>query len=319
MFHYNGDLCLPGCDLWLDARSPKPVGFVSHAHSDHIARHGHLLATPETLQLCQHRLGKRPGQALPYRVPMPFGDVQLTTFPAGHVLGSAMLLVETPKGSLLYTGDFRLKAARTCAPADVPQADILIMESTYGHPRYRFPDRKKVEADFLASVGTALAHGVTPIILVYSLGKAQEITRILTDAGVPVMVHDAIFKINQLYEELGVPLGNYVAWQPGQRNGHACLVPPTVPRRTLDRIRPRKTIQLSGWAMDHGATYRFGVDECFPFSDHADYDELFALLDRVNPRCVYCTHGPAKFVDRLKAAGWDARRLGTTIHQPMLF
>jgi Cft2 family RNA processing exonuclease len=231
-----------------------------------------------------------------------------------------MLLAESDAGSLLYTGDFRLKPARTCAPAEVPQADILIMESTYGHPRYRFPDRREVEADFLATVRQALDRGVTPIIFVYSLGKAQEATKLLTEARVPVMVHEQIAQVNRLYEELGVPLGEYASWDPNMIGRHAVLVPPAARHgKTLHRLRQRLTIQLTGWAMDRGSTYRMDVDRCFPFSDHADFDELFEVVRRVNPRRVYCTHGPVAFVKELQYAGWDARALGASFHQPMLF
>jgi putative mRNA 3-end processing factor len=317
MFHYDGNLCLDGCDLWLDARAAKPLGYASHAHSDHIGRHRHLLGTPETLRLCQHRLGKRSAQPLPYHQPTLFGDTQLTTYPAGHVLGSAMLLAESADGSLLYTGDFRLKPARTCVPAGVPEADVLIMESTYGHPRYRFPSRPGVEEDILGTVRQALDDGVTPFILVYTLGKAQEATRLLTSAGIPVMVHDSIFRVNQVYEELGVPLGSYANWDPYRLPGHACLMPPMARQgRSLQRVRPRITIQLTGWAVG-GAWLR--TDYSFPLSDHADYDELLDLVSRVNPRRVYCTHGPENFYRDLQAHGWDARYLGAELHQPLLF
>ena len=61
--------------------------------------------------------------------------------------------------------------------------------------------------------------------------------------------------------------------------------------------------------------YRLGVDHAIPLSDHADYDELFAAVEQVEPRVIYCTHGPVKFVDRLCEAGHNAypldeRRIG---------
>ncbi len=320
MFGYDGNLRLKSCDLWLDSRAAKPIGFISHAHSDHLARHQLLLATPETLRLCEHRLGKRTGQVLPYRQPVPLGDVELTTFPAGHVLGSAMLHARTPEGSLLYTGDFRLRPARTCPPAEAPQADVLIMECTYGKPRYRFPDRQGVQEDFVALVRDSLDAGVTPLVFVYTLGKAQEATRILTDASVPVMVHDSIFAINRLYEDLGMPLGPYQRWQPGNLAGHACLLPVNARFvRGWRRVGPRITIQLSGWAIDSRYGWRMGVDHAFPLSDHADFGELLELVERVNPRQVYCTHGPEEFAKSLQAAGWSAAHLGAEVYQPLLF
>jgi Cft2 family RNA processing exonuclease len=321
MFSFDRNIRLDGCELWLDARSAKPYGFVSHAHSDHIAPHRRILATPETLRLCQHRLGKRKGDALPFHDPLQIGACRLTTYAAGHILGSAMLLVESEVGSLLYTGDFRLRPARTCPPAEVPHAEVLIMDSTFGHPRYRFPARKDVEEEFLTVTRTALRQGITPIVFVYSLGKAQEVTHLLYEAGLPVMVHNTIHQVNRLYEELGVALGPYKAWQPAEREGQVCLLPPQARhgRRMLERLKPFMTMQLSGWAMDYNASSRLGVDRCFPYSDHADFDELLELLARVAPRHVYCTHGPEDFVKRLQRSGWDARLLDSKCHQLTLF
>src|SRR5262245_50322450 len=111
MFRYDGNLCLNGIDLWVDSRAAKPLGFISHAHSDHIARHQEVFATPETIRFCQQRLGKRASRPMAYRVPLEMGGIRLTTFSAGHIFGSAMLLAEGDDGSVLYTGDFRLKPA----------------------------------------------------------------------------------------------------------------------------------------------------------------------------------------------------------------
>lgn len=320
MFHFDGNLRLDGCDVWLDSRVAKPLGFVSHAHSDHIARHRHILATPETVRFCEYRLGKRPATVMPYGTPQTIGGCRLTTLPAGHIFGSAMLLVESDDGSLLYTGDFKLKAGKTCPPAQPHPADVLIMECTYGHPHYRFPNRQGVIDDFLDAAGKALASGVTPFVFVYSLGKAQEATRLLTDAGLPVMVYDTIYELNRLYESMGVSLGKYHPWQPDAVAGRVCLTPcfirgPRSPRK----VGPRVTMQLTGWALDGGHGFRTGVDRSFALSDHADFGELLEMVERVRPRRVYCTHGPESFADRLQAAGWDAIHLGAATHQGRLF
>src|SRR5512140_2692887 len=141
MFHWDNGLKLTKADLAIDVRRRQPRAFISHAHSDHIARHEYALCTPETAALYQHRLGPRPTLPLPYRTPIEWGGLRLTTFPAGHCLGSAMLLAEDGDESLLYTGDFKLGESATAERAELPHADILVIESTYGQPAYRLPPR----------------------------------------------------------------------------------------------------------------------------------------------------------------------------------
>src|SRR5580658_1437004 len=117
MFHWENGLKLTGIDLAIDFRRRQPRAFVSHAHSDHMARHELALCTPETAALYQLRMGARPTHAMPYRQPIDWAGVRLTTFPAGHCLGSAMLLAEDGERSLLYTGDFKLRPSLTAAAA----------------------------------------------------------------------------------------------------------------------------------------------------------------------------------------------------------
>ena len=63
---------------------------------------------------------------------------------------------------------------------------------------------------------------------------------------------------------------------------------------------------MSGWALLKGAQYRYGVDHVLPLSDHADFDELLELVDRVRPKQVYTLHGYPDFVDHLLARGIKA-------------
>jgi Cft2 family RNA processing exonuclease len=317
MLEWAADLKIRGTDLFLDSRSPRRNGFVSHAHSDHLGRHATTLATPDTAVLAEHRLRVVGMTRLPYGQPWPFdADTVLTTRPAGHVLGSAMLHVRRPEGTLLYTGDFKLRPSLTVPPAEPAPADVLVMESTYGHPHYRFPPWRRV-ADQLVDLATsAVKDGRQPIVMGYSLGKAQEIVRILTDAGLPVTCHGAVRSINALYEQQGTQVGPTRPYAAADFHGKRAMdlaergvlvAPPQVARSGfVTRFDNPCRIMMSGWALRGGAQYAYGVDHALPLSDHADFDELLELIERVSPRKIYTHHGFREFADLLRGRGLDA-------------
>ncbi len=308
MFHWDHGLKLTGPDLAIDFHRRQPRAFISHAHADHMARHQYALCTPATAVLYQLRLGRRPVRELPYREPIEWGGVRLTTYPAGHCLGSAMLLAEDGGQSLLYSGDFQLRPSRTAEPTELVHADIFVLESTFGRSEYRLPDRDSVISQFLELVAKTLAQGALPMVVAYALGKSQEVTRILTDAGFPVVQHGTIYPISQAYQRLGVPLGNYRRWTGRLEPGEVAIVPPG---GSIDVKGPIVRFALTGWAKDARAKYRLKVDHALPLSDHADYDDLLEAVERVGAKKVFCTHGPESFVDALRQRGvnaWHADR-----------
>src|SRR5215217_5207999 len=133
MLEWAEDLKIRGTELYLDSRQPRPLCFVSHAHTDHIGLHAHALATPATATLASHRIGLSGATELPYHVDLDLpDDTRARLLPAGHVYGSAMIHVTRPEGSLLYTGDFKLRDCLTVPCAQPCEADYLVMESTYG-------------------------------------------------------------------------------------------------------------------------------------------------------------------------------------------
>jgi putative mRNA 3-end processing factor len=308
MFHWDNGLVLTKARLAIDFRRRQPRAFISHAHSDHIARHELALCTPATAELYQLRLGCRPTLAIPYRQPIEWGGLQLTTFPAGHCLGSAMLLAEDGDQSLLYTGDFKLGQSATAERAELPHADILVIESTYGTPQYRLPPREQAVEELIALVRKTIDEGAVPVIYAYILGKAQEITRLLTGADIPVLQHRKIFEVSRVYEQCGVSLGRYELFEGEVKPGWALIVPPGM--GWLDDLGRQVRFAVTGWAIERGAKYRFRVDHAIPLSDHADYTELLEAVKIIAPRVVYCTHGPDSFVDRLRDEGHDAHPLG---------
>jgi Cft2 family RNA processing exonuclease len=308
VFHWDNGLKLTKPDLAIDFPRRQPRAFISHAHADHMARHQYALCTPATAVLYQLRLGKRPVREMPYRDTIEWGGVRLTTYPAGHCLGSAMLLAEDNDQSLLYSGDFKLRASLTAQPAELVHADVFVLESTFGRPEYRLPDRNSVTARFLELVEKTLGDGAVPMVVAYALGKSQEVTKILTEAGFPVVQHGTIYPISQAYEQLGMPLGNYRRWAGRLEPGEVVVVPPG---GSVDVPGPIVRFALTGWAQDERAKYRLKVDHALPLSDHADYDELLEAVERVGAKKVFCTHGPESFVDCLRQRGvnaWPADR-----------
>jgi putative mRNA 3-end processing factor len=311
MFHYDDGLKITRAGLAVDFRRRQPRGFVSHAHADHMARHEMAYATPSTGALYRHRLGKLLQlREMPYHAPMKLGEVELTTYPAGHCLGSAMLLADDGNERLLYTGDFKLGDSLTAEPAELPQADVLVMETTFGSPRYRMPPRELVIEQLLETIDEAKRLGKTPVIHAYALGKAQEVTAILARHGQMVLQHPTIAEVSKVYETCGAKLGNYAMYRRQTLNGQVVVtLPQSMKGFRLAGLGETVSIAVTGWAVNPSTQARLGVDVALPLSDHADFDELLEAARRVAPRKIYTTHGPKGFDEHLRAAGFDAEPL----------
>lgn len=304
MFHYDRGLKITAIDLAVDFTRRQPRGFISHAHTDHIAKHEMAYCTPETAALYHHRSGKRPVKLIPFGTPYVWNDYTLTTHPAGHILGAAMLHVQGPQESLLYTGDFRLGKSLTAGDCQPPQADILVMESTFGDPKYRLPPREEVIGHLVELVQKTLENGQVPVIQAYVLGKAQEVSKILTERGFSVLQHPLADEISRIYKSLGCDLGDCQLYDPKKLAGKVVVVPPRRQKsQVLAGLKNTVNFAVTGWAQDPGTAFRLGVQHALPLSDHADYGELLECIELVSPRVIYCTHGPEGFVDRLRQLG----------------
>lgn len=312
MFHYDRGLKITRIDLAVDFRRRQPRGFISHAHSDHMAAHELALCTPATAALYRHRYGTRSVKLLDFGQRVEWLGATLSAWPAGHIFGSAMLLVEDGTGSLLYTGDFKLSPSCTADAARPPKARVLVMESTFGHPLYRLPPREEVVAQLVRIVEQLLHDGRTPVIRAYVMGKSQEVTRILSDRGIGVLQHSLVYAVSRVYESAGCSLGSFEEYQGEPKPGHVVIAPPgrqkAAPLRGLKRPA---FIAVTGWAAAAGSSRRLGVDYAVPLSDHADYGELLECIERVEPEVIYCTHGPESFVNRLVALGHNAYPLAS--------
>jgi DNA ligase 1 len=312
---FRAGVWLPQIEWWLDAHFPQKRSFVSHAHSDHIAPHGEILCSAGTSRLMQARM---PGQRIEHV--LPFGhaeqltaDCGVTLVPAGHIFGSAQaLLAHEQHGTLLYTGDFKLRAGRSAEKCATPRADVLIMETTFGRPHYAFPPTAQVLADIAAFCHSCIDDDEVPVIFGYSLGKSQELLCGLAESKLPVMLHPQTLRLTRIYEEMGIAFPTYREFSAAHVAGHVVICPPQVANSSFLRQMPRRrTAVVTGWAMDPGAIYRYQVDAAFPLSDHADYPDLLRFVDAVQPQRVLTLHGFAQeFALTLRDRGIEAWAIG---------
>ncbi|MEO8613646.1 MAG: MBL fold metallo-hydrolase RNA specificity domain-containing protein [Luteolibacter sp.] len=264
-----------------------------------------------TLLRERFRLADNRIEAVPFQVPITRDGFRLRLLPAGHISGSAMLHVTRIKdnASLLYTGDFKTRRGRTAEPVNFLTADTLILETTFGLPCYEFPSQMEVEAHVLRFVQDAFADSETPVLIGYSLGKAQEALALLTEHGIPTLLHTAVAAMTLACRAAGVQgLPEPLVFEGHALPGHVIIAPPNALRSNLFRgLKAKRTAMLTGWAMQPGAKYRYRVDEVIPFSDHADHPGLMECIQRVRPKKTLTVHGFTKeFAAELRMKGMDA-------------
>jgi len=283
-------------DAWIDPSRPKARAWVTHGHADH-ARGGHMavLATPETLAIMETRYGPQPGQPIAYDETIRVGEVEVRFVPAGHVLGSAQIVMEHKGERVVVSGDYKRRADPTC-PAFVPvPCDIFITEATFGLPVFRHPDTGSEIDRLLHRLHSDPSRCV--LVGAYALGKAQRIITELRARGHhdPIYVHGAIERLNQLYETFGVELGELrpaTGATKAEMAGHIVIAPPgALNDRWSRRLPDPVTAIASGWMRIRQRARQRNVELPLIISDHADWDELTTTIRELEPTEVWITHG----------------------------
>jgi len=322
-------LYLPGADLWLDAPQPRARAFVSHAHTDHLGLGPNGEA--HTLVMCTPETGGLIAALMPYGAPVPpiaplplhhsteIGDCRLTALPSGHILGSAMLLVESGRGRLLYAGDVRLSGSVTCPPAEPAHADHLIVEDTFGALDATFAAASDGARRVLEFCRDAQDRGQTPVLVTTSnCGKAQDMVAALAGAGLRVGLQPKLFRCTEAYRELGVPLTGYAKVKLADRGGGIpcdevdCILVTcgflNFKPDLADYVDNPSMALVSGWAAQDDE--RRDYDAAIPWSDHASRDDLLHLIRLVSPSLVWTFAGQGALARDLRAQGIEARHLG---------
>ena len=309
---FDSGILLPELDLWLDSRRKRESSLISHAHSDHTGRHLKPVVTPNTLLLLSDYLKNASPVVLPYGETMDTPAYSLTLHPAGHCLGSAQALIESKATGerLLYTGDIKLRSSPTNEPLETVQADTLVIESTYGRPDYVFPSQERVLETAFRTLRAWLDRGERPVVQGWRLGKAQEMLHHLLAEGFDVVIEEGVYQGAEAYQQAGVDFPGRVSLFNGDwPEGTIALFPPGNRSKVLRDYRGKRTMELTGWAASDNRRWRSWADASLPYSDHADFNELVAYVEAVQPSLVYTVFGFPDLAAKLRSQGYPAVHL----------
>jgi len=292
-------LYCPQGDFHLDPLRPVARALVTHGHSDHArAGHGAVLATRETLAIMAARYGEDfagSTQAAALGEPIRLGGVTVRFVPAGHVLGSAQIVIEAGACRLVVSGDYKRVRDPTCRPFEPVPCDVFVTEATFALPVFCHPDPDAEIAKLLHSV--RLFPDRAHIVGVYALGKAQRLIALLRRAGYdrPIHLHGALERLTALYKDEGIALGDTPRVLPeerGQLGGAIVLCPPSAAQEIWARRFPDPvTAYASGWMRVRARARQKGAELPLVVSDHADWGELTRTIRETGAEEVWVTHG----------------------------
>ena len=235
-------------------------------------------------------------QGLAYGEVLRVGDVEVTFFPAGHVLGSAQVLIEHQGRRAVVSGDYKTRPDQSCADFELVPCDLFVTEATFGLPVFRHPDGRAEIDKLLRSLDT-FPHR-SHVVGVYALGKAQRLIAELRAAGydAPIYIHGALRKLCELYDRHGIAMGVLEdATAKGDKErfrGGITLGPPSaIADRWARRLPEPLTAMASGWMSVRQRIKQRNVELPLIISDHADWDELCDTILATGAEDVWVTHG----------------------------
>lgn len=294
----HGLYCEPG-RFHIDPYRPVEHAVITHGHADHARPNNtNVLATPDTIAIMQARYGAEAGkslQALMFGRRLDINGVGVQFAPAGHVLGSAQVVLEWAGTRVVASGDYKRAADPTCAAFEAVPCDVFITEATFGLPVFRHEPAEREIDRLLASC--RLFDQRPHLVGAYGLGKCQRLIALLRAAGYdqPIWIHGAMAKVCSVYENAGVSLGDLRAFadadQEGLKGAIIMAPPSALNDRWSRRLRDPVTVYASGWMRIRGRARQRGVELPLVVSDHADWDELLSTIAETGAEEVWVTHG----------------------------
>ncbi len=316
-----GGLYCPAGDFWIDPLRAVPRAVVTHAHADHArSGAGQYFSAREGLPVLTHRVGTT-GEFNPveYGEPFRLGQTRVTLFPAGHILGSATVRVESEHGTWGVSGDFKRAPDPTCTPFQPFTCDVWLSECTFGLPVYRWPPTEQVVGEILDWWHGCIEAKRPAVLFCYALGKAQRLLAELAGrAPGPIWLHGAMQPLTDCYREQGLVLADtrpVSAAAKGYRFGQdLILAPPSAAGSPWMRRFPKHSSGfISGWMRIRGHRRRRGYDRGFVLSDHADWPGLIDTVADMQAQRVITIHGNGEALagflreQGLQAESWNLR------------
>ena len=292
----HGLYCEPG-QFFIDPFRPVERAVISHGHGDHARPgHGRVLASRETIEIMKVRYGPQSAGGFDAaNGPLDINGVSVRLVPAGHILGSAQIVLDYQGGRVVVSGDYKRQPDPTCAPFELVACDVFVTEATFALPVFKHEPAEKEVRRLCASLGSNRER--THLLGVYNLGKCQRMIVLMREAGYdgPIYLHGALRSLCNLYERLGVRLGelrDVMGAKPGELAGQLVLCPPSaINDRWSRRLADPITSFASGWMRVRARARQRGVELPLVISDHCDWPELLRTIAETEAEEIWVTHG----------------------------
>jgi len=303
----RGLYCSAG-GFYIDPWKPVEKAIITHGHGDHLRAGSTSYLTAERgIDVVRARLPLGSSvQSLAYGESKEISGVQVTLFPAGHILGSSQVRIVYRGETWVVSGDYKVEADRTCDQFEPVSCDVFITESTFGLPIFRWRKSEEIFAEINSWWAANAAQGFNSVIFGYALGKAQRVLSGLADG--PVVIHSGLRNFQEIYTRQGVVLPGKSYEEVDSKSGLIVVCPPSIQGTSwLKKFEPYRTAFASGWMTLRGSRRRRNVDAGFTLSDHTDWDSLLSTIKATGASRVGVTHGYVQQVVRyLQEQGLDA-------------
>ncbi|MDX1680011.1 MAG: ligase-associated DNA damage response exonuclease [Akkermansiaceae bacterium] len=309
----------PAGGFYVDPWKPADFAVITHGHSDH-ARWGSkkVLTAESGTSLVQARVGNQTRvQGIPFGETLVHKGVKISLHPAGHILGSAQVRLEHKGEVAVISGDYKTQADPTCEDFEPVPCHTFITESTFGLPIYRWQPHDILFEEINGWWRNCQAQEKTAVIFAYALGKAQRILGGVDRSIGPILVHGAVHRFLEDYQQQGIDLpeaAHASVENAKSTQGRALLVAPPSAMGTpwLKKFRPLSLAFASGWMAVRGTRRRRSMDKGFVVSDHADWEGLLGAIETTGAERIGVTHGHGEVLVRwLQEQGKEAWKLKT--------